>query len=135
MQQPVKHKLIKTNNCIIDGCKRKKGNGRYCHTCHARKVNQKHPLSRIYRNLKSNAKRRGKHFSLTPTYFKQFVLANGYLQGRGRTAQSLSIDCIKNHLGYREGNIQILTLSANASKGCSSLNTDGGIYTNAEVTF
>jgi hypothetical protein len=69
-----------------------------------------------YDALKHNAKRRGKPFDLTFEQFKKFCVKTNYMQGKGRTKDSYSIDRIKEHLGYIEGNIQVLPVGKNKKK-------------------
>jgi len=76
------------------------------------------PLGYTYSLLKQNAKRRRKRFVLTIEQFKAFCDEHNYLALKGKTATSLSIDCIINEIGYEHGNLQVLTLSANSRKGC-----------------
>ena len=74
-------------------------------------------MKNAFGNLRENAKRRGLEFSLTLDDFKAFSDATGYLEGRGTSKLSLSIDRIDARLGYRLDNIRVLTLSENATKG------------------
>ena len=76
-----------------------------------------HPIKTSYYNLRTNAKRRGKPFDLTLDEFREFATATDYINKKGKTAQSYSIDRIKAHLGYIPGNIQVLTISENGIKG------------------
>lgn len=87
-----------------------------CETCKSRAWREKNPIMFIWHNLKKSAKKRGYEFQLTKEYFIQFVLGSGLLENRGRSAAAFTIDRIKNHLGYTEGNIQILTKSQNTMK-------------------
>lgn len=75
------------------------------------------PESYTYSLLKSNAKRRGKEFTLTLEEFKTFCQETGYLQGKGKKKKSMSIDRIDHTKGYSIDNIQILSLSENGIKG------------------
>lgn len=84
---------------------------------HRHRLNkEKNPISYTFNLLKSNAKRRGKFFDLTLEQFTKFVTDSGYMAGKGKKANSLSIDRIKVELGYTLDNLQILTLSANSTK-------------------
>ena len=71
----------------------------------------------MYRNKKSDAKRRRKPFTITLEYFRTFAIETGYDEKRGRKKYDLTIDCIKPKLGYVPGNLRLLTNSENASKG------------------
>lgn len=66
--------------------------------------------------MRSNAKRRNKVFTLTLEQFKQFCEETDYINKRGKTGKSASIDRIDNNKGYEIGNIRILTLSENSAK-------------------
>lgn len=106
--------------CLVVGCKNKRyAKKRYliCITCNSRNVSSKRPEARTYRNLKSNAKHRRKHFSLTFDEFKEFCAETNYMELKGRSADAMTIDCIVAELGYRKGNIQIMTKRDNSSKG------------------
>lgn len=70
------------------------------------------------------AKQRNKPFTITLEYFRKFCYKTEYIKGKGRNADSYTVDCIKNELGYVAGNLRILTLSANASKSWKQLHYD-----------
>lgn len=97
----------------------RKGTHKLCYTCRSRKRREQDPVWDVYYNVRSNAKRRGIRFALTFTWFKKFILGTEYMDKRGRDRDSLSIDRRINALGYVDGNLQILTLQANARKGSS----------------
>lgn len=69
-----------------------------------------------YLNLKHNALRRGKHFSLSFEEFLEFSLKFKYLAGRGIEKDSLHIDRIDENKGYSADNIQALTNEQNVRK-------------------
>lgn len=104
--------------CIWFGCGDKKA-PRKVHCCkhYHQDVKLWRPLRYCYENVRIHARVRGKNFKLT---FKDFCIAvskTDYLKMRGRAAMSLTIDRIDNNKGYVRGNIQVITLSENASKG------------------
>lgn len=70
-----------------------------------------------YNILHQNAKRRGKEFKLTLEEFKTFCDETNYIELKGETKKSDSIDRIDPRKGYEIGNIQVLSLQANSSKG------------------
>lgn len=70
-----------------------------------------------YYTLKSNAKRRGKEFDLTPEQFEQFCRKTLYIGYKGRTGTALSIDRIDSSKGYTMDNIVVLTNRENGAKG------------------
>lgn len=104
--------------CLTEGCKKEAASKRrFCHSCRKRKYKEKHPLRYCYNTLRSNAKRRWKGFGITFEEFTQFCKENDYLELKGKTKNSLSIDRIKNFQGYNLSNMQTLTLSLNSKKG------------------
>jgi hypothetical protein len=81
-----------------------------------RKYKQKYPERYAYSILKNNAKRRGKIFTISYEYFLKFVIKHEYIAGKGITKHGLHIDRKKEHLGYIEGNLQVLSNTANIKK-------------------
>ena len=63
-----------------------------------------------------NARRRGKPFSLTLEQFGEFCKRTGYNERKGKTANSMSIDRIRDCDGYHANNIRTITLSANTKR-------------------
>jgi hypothetical protein len=103
------------NKCSTAYCKRKTKR-KICSTCTTRLWRAKNPERSSYLNLRNNSKRRGIKFELTYEQFLEFGYKHKYFIGKGKTKDSYSIDRIKNELGYTIDNIQILTISQNASK-------------------
>ena len=99
-----------------------------CPSCHSKKMRKKNPVRYAYDTLKSNSKRRGKEFTLTFEEFSQFCHATDYIQGKGVTKDSYSIDRIDNSRGYTIDNIQILTVSENRKKGRKELRFNRPLY-------
>lgn len=98
-------------------CKRCKGKTPLCSTCRARKTREADPVRYSYNNRKANAKRRGKPFTITLDYYREFcVKVNLFGLKRGRHGDSYTVDCIINDLGYVEGNLQIMTNTDNVKK-------------------
>lgn len=85
-----------------------------CNTCRARRYED--PLRRLFRNLKSSAKRRRKEFELEFEFFRDFAEWTGYAAGHGRGGEALHVDRIDVRSGYTPDNIQIITGSENAAK-------------------
>jgi len=77
---------------------------------------QRHPEEYFYNVLRSNAKRRGKEFTLTIEEFKQFCKDTNYLNLKGKNGNDFSIDRKESWLGYSHDNIQLKTLSDNVKK-------------------
>jgi hypothetical protein len=110
----VKKKITK---CSEPNCSKKRGgNHKLCFMHRNRKHREKHPIRAAYQILKDNAKRRGKPFEIRLIWFTEFIKDSGYIEGKGRLADSMTIDRIKNHLGYIEGNIQVIQKSQNVVK-------------------
>jgi hypothetical protein len=103
--------------CCAYRCKNNKVNtDRFCSKHRKRWQKETNPESYFFNLLKSNAKRRQKDFQLTLEEFKQFCLETNYLELKGKTAKSASIDRIRSHEGYHINNIQVLSLSNNSKK-------------------
>lgn len=88
-----------------------------CSKCRKRLYKERHPVRYTFSYLKNNARRRKHTFTLTIDEFVQFVRETGYMEGKGRHADKLSIDRIDPRRGYTPDNIQVLTVSKNATKG------------------
>jgi len=86
--------------CITKHCRNKRARGKKCYTCISREQTLKNPMGRAYRNLKSNAKRRGKSFTLTYEQFAYFAIKTDYLNKRGITSEGYHIDRKLNCYGY-----------------------------------
>ena len=112
--------LPKKNNrglCAVRYCSRTKLSSRsICSRCQRHRRRQNDPIGYTYDLLKQNAKRRGKVFTISKDYFRAFCLSTGYMDGKGKKAESMSIDRIDPSRGYEPGNIQVLSLSANSTK-------------------
>lgn len=78
-------------------------------------------MKAAYDNLKWNAWRRGKPFTITFAYFQKFCFKTDYIAGKGRSKESYSVDCKIAIKGYVPGNLQCLTLSDNAKKGVKKM--------------
>lgn len=81
-----------------------------------RAYRQAHPIRAAYLNLKHNARRRGKEFSLTLEEFETFARKIILHYGKKRDCNTWSIDRIDPRRGYSLDNIQTLTLSENTRK-------------------
>ncbi len=103
--------------CITRYCSREHAKQRrYCYRCKHRRHAKSKPISYAFQNLKSNAKRRGKEFSLTLKEFTEFVENSGYMDRKGKTKMAFSVDRIDEGKGYSADNIQVLTISENRKK-------------------
>lgn len=108
----------KSDKCATPYCRNDRGkNRRYCYKCVKRKHKIDNPMRYAFDTLKSNAQRRGKEFSLTFEEFKKFCAETGYMDKKGKTATSMSIDRKENDKGYTYDNMQLLSLADNTAKG------------------
>lgn len=82
----------------------------------SRQYRQNNPLNAAYLNLKHNARRRGKEFSLTLEDFEAFSRPIILHYGKKRNKETFSIDRKDPRKGYNLDNIQILTLEENTKK-------------------
>lgn len=106
----------KDNKCKC-GCGRKRGKRyRLSETCKTRRYRERNPIGNAYNQLKNGAKKRKKTFTISLEYFTRLVIESGYIEGKGLKADSLTIDRIKNEIGYEEGNLQVITRSENSKK-------------------
>lgn len=110
--------------CATKFCRLNSHGRQFCSTCRSKKSRAKDPIRAAYNNKKSDAKRRGITFTITLAYFRRFCYKYKFIKNMGRTSHSYSVDRIKNHLGYIPGNIQVLTISQNASKGTRVMSYD-----------
>lgn len=87
-----------------------------CNTCVKRAQIASNPMKYAFYNLRTNAKRRNIFFDLKFEDFQEFCFETSYMQGKGKTASSYSVDRIIESLGYTKGNLQVLTLAENTQK-------------------
>jgi hypothetical protein len=111
-------KKPKPGLCAVRFCRKTKAKkDSLCPCCRKRRQKITDPVRYTFNALKNNAKRRGKEFSISLEYFKGFCIETGYIESKGRRFDSMTIDRIDSRRGYVEGNIRVLSNSANASKG------------------
>lgn len=108
--------------CQTKYCRRE-SKGKYCYRCEHAHKKERNPYRYWYGVNKRNANRRalkngnGKFWYITFEHYVWFCDTYGYLAIKGRRKNDASIDCIKNELGYVDGNIQPLTVGENSQKG------------------
>lgn len=108
---------LKKLKCSTKFCRNTKAPGRtLCYKCRTRKARKNNLLYYTFKAFRDNAKRRGKQFDITLVQFIQFCKDTGYMEHKGKTGTSYSIDRIRQNEGYNINNIQILTLAQNTSK-------------------
>lgn len=105
-------KRCKTEHCLGTPVKGRN----FCHKCRSRKYRLKNPCKDAYYKLKGNANRRGIKFELSYEYWKQWCEETGYLETRGTSGESMTVDRVKAYKGYVDGNLQILTRVENVEK-------------------
>jgi len=120
------------NKCKTKYCRGFRG-GRslYCNSCRHDRERNADPVKYCYDQLKRNARRRGKIFTITLEYWRQFCYRSDYIQNKGKMRESYTVDCFDPGLGYIEGNIRALPNHQNAAKGNRKLMYD---YMSGEAT-
>jgi hypothetical protein len=108
--------LPKCNTKFCRGRCLPSGKSCYCSKCRTRNWRDRHPVEYTFAKIRSRAKERGHAFTLTIDEFREFVARTDYMQRKGKTGASLSIDRIRNEEGYHRDNIRVLTLSENATR-------------------
>ncbi len=103
--------------CYTKYCRREaRPGGKLCPSCARQRLKENNPIYYTYQTTKDNAKRRGKRFVITLDEFAEFCTNTGYLELKGKDADSASIDCIIDEIGYAAGNIRVLSLRDNTLK-------------------
>lgn len=87
-----------------------------CGTHHKELWRLNNPAHAAYDNLRSSARKRKIVFTLTLAHFKAVIEPTRYMDESGRERHCLHIDRIETHLGYVDGNIQVLTCTENVQK-------------------
>lgn len=115
---PHQKKKKKKGLCVATRCMRQHAeNKSFCHTCSKKKCRESNPVKYAFFNLRTNAKRRGKEFSLTFEDFEIFLKRNpDYMKKKGKSCRKLSIDRIDVNKGYVLSNIRAITVSENSRK-------------------
>lgn len=106
---------MKKGKCQTKYCRRE-AKGKFCSTCRSRKCRERDPYRYAFNNIRNRAKQRGLAFTITFEEFKRFCIRTKYIAGKGRAAESFTIDRIYNNVGYHIDNIQVLTKSQNIRK-------------------
>lgn len=113
---PVEKRKIRLGLCFTPFCRKKPKRGHICSTCARRKWAEKHPEKYAFCNLRGNARRRDKDFTLTFEQFKTKIEGTEYMENRGRTKLCWSIDRFWNEHGYHDWNVRVVTVSYNSTK-------------------
>lgn len=89
---------------------------KHCSTCRSKKCRANNPYRYAFNNIRNRAKQRGLAFTITFEQFKTFCIKTKYIAGKGRSADSYTIDRIYNNIGYHIDNIQVLVKRDNTRK-------------------
>lgn len=109
--------MASAKKCSEEGCRKTfNSKGNICGGCRSRRYRAANPMMASYINLRANAKRRGKVFTITFEDFKEFCYETDYMVGKGRTKDCYSVDRDKEELGYIPGNLKMLTVGNNKKK-------------------
>lgn len=101
--------------CSTPRCRRAAGKKqRLCPRCWYRRYAETNPIGCAFNNIRKRARQRGHPFTLTREEFARLVTESGWIEKRGKTAKSLSIDRIDPRRGYEPGNVRVVTLSQNS---------------------
>lgn len=104
-------------NCTTKYCRNEARKGKkICYKCASKKYKERHPENYFFNALRNNARRRGKEFIISLNEFREFCERTAYMELKGKTADSLSIDRINNEKGYSIDNIQAISLRYNSQK-------------------
>lgn len=110
--------------CKTPRCRHNSKGRQFCSTCRSKQSRARDPVRAAYNNKKSDAKRRGIKFTITLAYFRRWCRKYDFIKNTGRRKSSYTVDRKNNKKGYIPGNLQVLTLSQNASKGTRVLSYD-----------
>lgn len=89
---------------------------KFCNKHDHQNKKDRNPLKYWYGQLRRNAKRRRKIFTITLDDFKKFCDETGYLELKGRGKYNMTIDRRIDELGYIPGNLVMITCSSNVRK-------------------
>jgi len=110
---------VKKRPCQTNGCRNKTKKGKFCHKCNKRRWRAADPMRASYDTLRDNSVRRKIFFGITYEEFKELCYETNYIAGKGRSKTSFTLDRIDDEdpsIGYRKGNIRVITKSANSQK-------------------
>ena len=111
-----------SGKCNTKYCRKPKAkNNNFCWSCIKKKYKAKHPLRYCYLVLRSNARRRGKKFTITMKQFVRWAKKVNYKPVGEKPSypdfkSRPSVDRKIDELGYQDGNLQLLTVSDNSKK-------------------
>jgi hypothetical protein len=110
-----KKKTVK-GKCATAYCRNKTTSSKFCSTCRSQKCRASDPVRYAFNNLRNRAGQRGLAFTITLDQFREFCIKTRFIAGKGRSADSYTIDRIYNGVGYHIDNIQVLRKGDNVRK-------------------
>lgn len=116
MKTPELKQNIVKGKCAAKYCTNKAERTKFCNTCRSRKSRLSDPVRYAFWNLRNRAKQRNIAFTITLEQFRAFCVKTKFIAGKGRSADSFTIDRIYNNVGYHIDNIQVLTKKQNIKK-------------------
>jgi len=105
--------------CMVTRCRNDHGKGKFslCHKHYQHRWRMLNPKQSAFAALRDHAKGRGIEFSLTFDYFQGMCDAYAMFDHNAETfGEYPSIDRVDSTIGYRPGNLRIITVSQNAEK-------------------
>lgn len=106
-----------TGICCAYRCSRNKmPKNIFCSRHYWRRMKAVDVVRYTYHITKNNARVRGKEWKLTLEEFRKFCSESGYIEGKGKHKNSLTIDRKDNTKGYIYSNIRVITLEQNSIK-------------------
>lgn len=110
--------------CSVNYCTRKPApKSRLCYRCQRKQKIERNPYRYWFGVNRRNANRRakkngtGKFWNVSFDHYVWICDTTGYLVLKGRKKNQASLDCIKDDLGYIDGNIRVITVGDNSKKG------------------
>ena len=110
--------MSKAKKCASRGCRHlvfKSGKSPYCSRCRSRRWKARNPAKYAFHHLRNRAGERGHSFTLSFEKFTE-LWNSGLAQNHGRGIGFLSIDRIKNDLGYSDDNVRLLLYEVNSRR-------------------
>jgi hypothetical protein len=105
--------------CSVPGCGKPvfaHDKGRKCSCCRMRHWREMHPVRAMYHKVKWSAKLRDIPFKLTFAEFCEFDDVTDYVAQRTLAGEDITIDRVKELIGYERNNLQVLTRGENSAK-------------------
>jgi len=88
-----------------------------CWKCRSRLLKEKHPATYVLNAIRQRAKSRRLECTITLAEFKAWCAETGYLELRGQTPESMTVDRVDPDQGYHIWNIRPLSHAENSAQG------------------